>query len=205
MWKFIDLMNKHNWFYRLIGRRLSAKRKEKIKKMTNQKKLYKIFLKEQIGWLEALHCINAPVMVEEILRSEEFQPRLSKFGSYFKTRTELIEKLDNNIIKQELYNTAIEQEIENIKKSYSRLVENNIFGHQTNGNQILWGMQNRLRDAKYLSTYIDKIENSEQRDLFFKALADTLEKAPSLPAGIAGSDSYYRDKKEFEQELLHKV
>ena len=171
MWGLIGRLNNSNCFYHLIGRRLAEWREKKIEEMTNQRKLYKIFLTEQVGWREALDMITDPVICEEIYRSEKLQSRLRSYGSYFVIRAKLIDKLNDQAMKQELYIEAIQHEIETIKNDYIR-----------NRNRIKsqdFALADRiLNNVKYVVNYIGKIENIEQRTKLLLLAADICDHAP---------------------------
>ncbi len=171
MWALIERLNNNNWFYHLIGRRLADRREKKIKIMTNQRKLYKIFLTKQGGWIKALDMITDPAICEEIYRSENLQSRLKMYGSYFAIRAELIDKLNDKALKQELYVEAIQREIETIKNTY-KSSRNRI------ESQDFALADHILSKVKYVVNYMNKIENTEQRTKFLLSAADICDHAP---------------------------
>lgn len=199
MWGLIQRLNKNNRFYHLIGKKLVDRRKNKIRKMTNQSKLFKIILTEQVGWLEALDMITDPAICEEIYRSENLQPRLRYCGSYFANRAKLIDKLNDKALKQELYIEAIQREIETIKnyyKRYSSQIECQDFD--------LANLM--LKMVKYVVNYMNKIENTEQRIEFLLSAADICDHAPTsvlVPTSrIQGRMSQpTNDTREFGREI----
>jgi hypothetical protein len=204
MWTFIDRLNNNNWFYDLVGERLSRIRKNQIKKMTNQKKLYRIFQKKQYEWDEAIKHITDPMILEEILRSKESQAQLQRYGFYFYNRAKLIDKLDDRKIAQELYINAIRDGLEDMKIRYdccrSRIID---------GDFAL--SEKLLCDIKCIAGYIEKIENIGTRKTFYITAANICKNAP-FPLLVLVSRrndgsiiSPTRPTIEFEKQLRSKV
>ena len=126
--------------------------------MTNQRKIYKIFMEKQLGWDEAINKITDSAIAKKILQSEKLQI-YKKWGVYFQKRAILIDQLDDIVIAQKLYIEAIQEEIERLITYMKNNKDADI-----------------LQKIKFLVRYIEKIMDFDMRKKFLFAAADVCAK-----------------------------